>query len=64
MTKPTAIVGTRGSLLAVAQAEFLVKHLEAKGFQVDWKRYTTSGDQWLIGQLAESLGSGFFTVDL
>ncbi|MBL0209714.1 MAG: hydroxymethylbilane synthase [Holophagaceae bacterium] len=64
MTTPTAIVGTRGSLLAVAQAEFLVKHLESKGFRVDWKRYTTSGDQWLSGPLDESRGSGFFTKEL
>ncbi len=64
MTTQTAIVGTRGSLLAVAQAEFLVKHLESKGFQVEWKRYTTSGDQWLNGPLDESRGSGFFTKEL
>ena len=64
MTTPTVIVGTRGSLLAVAQAEFLVKHLESKGFRVDWKRYTTSGDQWLNGPLDESRGSGFFTKEL
>lgn len=64
MTSQTAIVGTRGSLLAVAQAEFLVKHLETKGFRVDWKRYTTSGDQWLNGPLDESRGSGFFTKEL
>ncbi|MBL0313259.1 MAG: hydroxymethylbilane synthase [Holophagaceae bacterium] len=64
MNMPVAIVGTRGSLLAVAQAEFLVKHLESKGFRVDWKRYTTSGDQWLNGPLDESRGSGFFTKEL
>jgi hydroxymethylbilane synthase len=64
MTTSTVIVGTRGSALAVAQAEFLVKHLEAKGFRVDWKRYTTSGDKWLNGPLDESRGSGFFTKEL
>ncbi len=64
MTTKSAIVGTRGSLLAVAQADFLVKHLESKGFQVDWKRYTTSGDQWLNGPLDDSRGSGFFTKEL
>lgn len=64
MTTQTVIVGTRGSLLAVAQAEFLVKHLESKGYHVDWKRYTTSGDQWLNGPLDESRGSGFFTKEL
>ncbi len=58
------VVGTRGSRLAVAQGEFLVKHLESKGFKVDWKRYTTSGDQWLNGPLDESRGSGFFTKEL
>ena len=64
MSWPTVVVGTRGSRLAVKQAEGLVKHLESKGFKVDWKRYTTSGDQWLNGPLDQSRGSGFFTKEL
>ncbi len=64
MNTPSVIIGTRGSLLAVAQAQFLVDHLAAKGYAVEWKRYTTSGDQWLNGRLEESRGSGFFTKEL
>ena len=32
----TVILGTRGSKLATAQAEFLVQHLKDKGFEVEW----------------------------
>lgn len=59
-----AIVCTRSSNLAVAQAEPMVRHLQDCGFEVDWKKFTTSGDQWLNGPLDESRGSGFFTKEL
>lgn len=58
------VVATRGSQLAVGQAEFLVNHLQACGFEVDWRRFTTSGDQWLAGPLNEARGTGFFTKEL
>ncbi len=58
------VVGTRGSQLAVVQAEPMIKHLEACGFEVEWKKFSTSGDQWLNGPLNESRGSGFFTKEL
>ncbi len=58
------IVGTRGSKLATAQAEFLVEHLKAKGFEVAWKLFTTSGDRWLEGPLDQRGGTGFFTKEL
>jgi hydroxymethylbilane synthase len=58
------IVGTRGSALAVAQAEFLVDHLKAAGLDVEWKKFTTSGDKWLAGPLNEARGQGFFTKEL
>jgi hydroxymethylbilane synthase len=58
------IVGTRGSRLATAQAEFLVEHLKAKGLDVEWKLYTTSGDRWLEGPLDQRGGTGFFTKEL
>lgn len=58
------MVATRGSALAVGQAEFLVEHLRACGFEVDWRRLTTSGDQWLSGPLNEARGTGFFTKEL
>ena len=60
----TAVVCTRSSNLAVAQAEPMVHHLKNSGFEVDWKKFTTSGDQWLNGPLDESRGSGFFTKEL
>lgn len=58
------VVGTRGSKLATAQAEFLIEHLKAKGFEVAWKLFTTSGDRWLEGPLDQRGGTGFFTKEL
>ena len=60
----TVILGTRGSKLATAQAEFLVQHLKDKGFEVEWKLFTTSGDRWLEGPLDQRGGTGFFTKEL
>lgn len=57
-------VATRGSALAVGQAEPMVKFLEAKGYQVTWRKFTTSGDQWLQGPLDKQVGGGFFTKEL
>ncbi len=63
---PKVIVGTRGSDLAVGQAKPLVEHLKACGYDVEWRRFTTSGDAWLAGPLnsAKDQGSGFFTKEL
>ena len=58
------VVGTRGSELAVRQAEPVVRHLEAAGFEVAWRRFTTCGDQWLAGPLDKNTGTGFFTREL
>lgn len=58
------IVGTRGSALAVAQAEAMVEFLRGEGLQVEWRRFTTSGDKWLAGPLDEKRGTGFFTREL
>lgn len=57
-------VATRGSALAVGQAEPMVKFLETKGYQVTWRKFTTSGDQWLLGPLDKQVGGGFFTKEL
>lgn len=57
-------VATRGSALAVGQAESMVKFLETKGYQVTWRKFTTSGDQWLLGPLDKQAGGGFFTKEL
>ncbi len=58
------ILGTRGSLLAVQQSEDLVAHLRAAGHEIQWKRFTTHGDQWLAGPLGKEEGAGFFTKEL
>ena len=58
------ILGTRGSQLAVQQSEDLVAYLRAAGHEVEWKRFTTHGDQWLAGPLGKEVGAGFFTKEL
>ena len=58
------VLGTRGSQLAVQQSEGLVAHLRAAGHELEWKRFTTHGDQWLAGPLGKETGSGFFTREL
>jgi hydroxymethylbilane synthase len=58
------IVATRGSELAKAQAAPLVDHLRAKGYEISWRLFTTSGDQWLEGPLDKAGGTGFFTKEL
>jgi hydroxymethylbilane synthase len=58
------VVGTRGSELAVRQAEPLVFHLQAAGHAVEWRRFTTHGDRWLAGPLDKAVGTGFFTQEL
>ena len=49
-------VATRGSALAVGQAEPMVKFLEARGYEVTWRKFSTSGDQWLLGPLDKQQG--------
>jgi hydroxymethylbilane synthase len=58
------VVGTRGSELAVGQAEPMVRFLEATGHQIEWTRFTTQGDRWLAGPLDKAVGTGFFTQEL
>lgn len=58
------VLGTRGSLLAVQQSEDLVAYLRGRGVDVEWKRFTTHGDQWLAGPLGKETGTGFFTKEL
>jgi len=57
-------VATRGSALAVGQAEPLVRFLEDRGYIVSWRKFSTSGDQWLQGPLDKQVGGGFFTKEL
>jgi len=57
-------VGTRASELAVGQAEPMVEFLRQAGHEIEWRRFTTSGDRWLAGPLDKSTGTGFFTREL
>jgi len=58
------VVGTRGSELALRQAEPLVDFLKQADHDVHWRRFTTSGDRWLAGPLDKGTGTGFFTREL
>ncbi len=58
------VIGTRGSELAVRQAESMVQYLIDQGLEVTWKRFTTRGDAWLAGPLDKQVGTGFFTREL
>lgn len=58
------VLGTRGSQLAVQQSEDLVAWLRGNGHTVEWKKFTTHGDQWQNGPLGKETGTGFFTREL
>lgn len=57
-------LGTRGSQLAIRQADPLVAHLRSQGCEVEWKNFTTRGDRWQDGPLDKQMGRGFFTGEL
>ncbi len=59
-----AVIGTRGSELAVRQGEPMVQFLLEQGVEITWKRFTTRGDAWLAGPLDKQVGAGFFTREL
>lgn len=64
MRTKSVTVATRGSALAVGQAEPMVRFLESQGYEVSWRKFSTSGDQWLQGPLDKHVGGGFFTKEL
>jgi hydroxymethylbilane synthase len=64
MSVKQVTVATRGSALAVGQAEPMVRFLESRGYEVSWRKFSTSGDQWLQGPLDKQVGGGFFTKEL
>jgi hydroxymethylbilane synthase len=64
MSTKHVTVATRGSALAVGQAEPMVRFLESRGYEVAWRKFSTSGDQWLQGPLDKQVGGGFFTKEL
>jgi hydroxymethylbilane synthase len=42
----------------------MVRYLESQGYEVSWRKFSTSGDQWLQGPLDKQVGGGFFTKEL
>lgn len=58
------VVGTRNSLLAMAQARPMVDWLKAQGHEVIWREFTTHGDRWLEGPLEKAGATGLFTKEL
>lgn len=58
------VLGTRGSLLALWQANHIKEKLENKGFQVELKVIKTKGDKILDTPLAKIGGKGLFTKEL
>ena len=57
-------IATRGSKLALWQAEWVKKRLEALGHEVDLKIVTTTGDKILDKPLAEIGGKGLFIKEV
>ena len=64
--KAQIIIGTRGSKLALWQADYVEQRLreEYPGLQVTQKRISTKGDRILDGPLAKIGGKGLFTKEL
>ena len=64
--KAQIIIGTRGSKLALWQADYVEQRLreEYPGLQVTQKRISTKGDRILDVPLAKIGGKGLFTKEL
>ena len=58
------IIGSRGSELALWQANFVQSQLEAIGFEVELKIIKTQGDKLLNLSFDKIEGKGFFTKEL
>lgn len=58
------VLGTRGSLLALWQANHIKERLEQKGVKVRLKSIKTSGDKLLNSPLAKVGGKGLFTKEI
>lgn len=60
----TLIIGTRGSPLALAQADNVTAQLEKKGINTSRRIIKTSGDQITDRKLIEAGGKGLFTKEI
>jgi len=57
-------IGTRGSKLALWQAEFVAEKLREKNFEVELVKIQTTGDKILDAPLAKIGGKGLFTKEI
>lgn len=64
MTKKKIIIGTRGSELALWQANFVKSELEARSIEVELKIIKTQGDEITHLSLEKLEGKGFFTKEI
>lgn len=62
--KTKVVIGTRGSKLALWQANFVKSELESLGIQVDLKVIKTKGDQIQHLSFDKIEGKGFFTKEI
>lgn len=58
------IIGSRGSELALWQANFITKELEKAGASVELKIIKTTGDKQQEERFSEMQGQGFFTKEI
>jgi len=58
------IIGSRGSELALWQANFITKELEKAGVKVELKIIKTRGDKQQEERFSEMQGQGFFTKEI
>lgn len=64
MNRAVLVIGTRGSRLALWQAQWVVKRLEAVGVKTELVTITTRGDKESAGPIAALGGEGIFTKEL
>jgi hydroxymethylbilane synthase len=60
----TLKIGSRGSALALAQAEWVKRKLKETGLQVDINIIKTSGDRFVDGPIQSLGGKGVFTKEI
>lgn len=58
------VIGSRGSELALWQANFITKELEKTGVEVELKIIKTKGDKQQEERFSEMQGQGFFTKEI
>src|SRR5215471_20358939 len=64
MNRPVLRIGTRGSRLALWQAQWVAKRLEAREFKTELVTVATRGDQQAVGPIPALGGEGLFTKEL